>query len=75
MRVMGFICLHVVSRELSDKPVCPGMCSVYNTYFCNAQIKNPSVRMGKISRVVTITKANLYNISPCRVFVNVSYPP
>jgi hypothetical protein len=39
MRVMGHICLHVVSRKLSDTPVSSGFLLVYTTYLANAQIK------------------------------------
>jgi hypothetical protein len=47
MRVdLGHICLHVVSRELSDTPARPGLFSVYTSYSSVAQTKKAR-RLGR----------------------------
>jgi hypothetical protein len=70
MRVMGRICLHVVSRKLSDTPVSSGFLLVYTTYFCNAQTKSPSVRTGKLLKGYCN-----FNVSLNLTLVNILYPP
>jgi hypothetical protein len=66
MRVMGRICLHVVSRKLSDTPVSSGFLLVYTTYLANAQIKKPVCKDGQTSQgILQLQHITSYCLRKC----------